>query len=211
MAAVELICHFYLPPYQMSCQDNQRTDVKVSVDESLRMRHVELLFILHLCNIQSVLKTKKKQNKNAPTLTSTVMEVVLTCNLAISKSKKKTGTPTEKSNSKALQDASPLPKEEITPGVCQETYQSTGEGDKKVSDGQIHYNVVQGLSELFVLESDKHDEEIFAQRQRGDHKHQHGQDSEVPRRDVLDGCIERIISSGEFRCHGVGHSVHRQT
>lgn len=127
------------------------------------------------------------------------------------KKKAKTGKPTEKSNSKPFQDASPLPKEEITPGVGQETYYSTGEGDQKVSDGQVNYYIVQGLSELFELESDKHDKEIFAQRQRGDHKHKHGQDGEVPRRDVLDGSIERVIGSGEFSCHRVGHRVHRQT
>lgn len=106
------------------------------------------------------------------------------------------GKPTEKSNSEALQDASPPPKEEVTPGVCQETYYSTGERDQKVSDGQIDYDIVQGLSELFEPECDKHDKEIFTQRQRGDHKHEHGQDSEVPRRDVLDGSTKRIVCSG---------------
>lgn len=133
------------------------------------------------------------------------MEVVL-CTPAITGGK--TGKPTEKSNRKPLQDASPLPKEEITPGVCEETYKSTGEGDQKVSDGQINYDIVQGLSELFELESDKHDDEIFGQRQRGDHEHEHGQDGEVPRRDVLDGCVERVVGGGEFSGHSVGHAVH---
>lgn len=124
--------------------------------------------------------------------------------------KGKTDQLTEKSNSEPLQDASPLPKEEITPGICQETYYSTGEGDQKVSDGQINYDIVQGLSELFELESDEHDEEIFAQRQRSDHKHEHSQDREVPLRDISDGCSEGIVSGGEFSCHSVGHRVHRQ-
>lgn len=74
------------------------------------------------------------------------------------------GTPTEKSHSEPLEDTSPLPEEEITSGVGQETYQSTGEGDEKVGDGQVHYDIVQGLSELFEPESDKNDQEIFAQR-----------------------------------------------
>lgn len=121
--------------------------------------------------------------------------------------KKKREQLTEKSNSKPLQNASALPKEEITPSVCQETYYSTGERDQEVCDGQINYDIVQGLSELFVLEGDKHDEEVFAQGQRGDHKHEHGQDGEVPRRDVLDGSIERITGGGQFGCHGVGHGV----
>lgn len=118
---------------------------------------------------------------------------------------------TEKSNSKALQDASPPPQKEITPGVGQETYHPTGERHQEVRDGQIDNDVVEGLSELFELESDKHDEEILAKGQRGDHKHEHGQDSEVPRRDVPDGSSERIISGGQFSGHGVRHRVHGQT
>lgn len=148
--------------------------------------------------------------KKAPTLTPTVMKVTL-CGPAITVPEirqEQRSKLTEKGNSKPLQDASPPPKEEITPGVCQETYYSTGEGDQKVSDGQIDNYIVQGLSELFELESDKHDEKIFAQRQRGDHKHEHGQDGEVPLRDIVDGSSKRIISRGEFSCHSVGHRVH---
>lgn len=175
---------------------------------------------MRMCHVEPVLQSSHifaRYVETAPTLTPTVIEVV-TCGQIVTiaqrggggRGKGKTGQPTEKSNSEPLQDASPLPKEEITPGVCQETYYSTGEGDQKVSDGQINYDIVQGLSELFELESDEHDEEIFAQRQRGDHKHEHSQDREVPLRDVSDGCSEGIVSGGEFSCHSVGHSVHRQ-
>lgn len=117
---------------------------------------------------------------------------------------------TEKSNSKAFQDASPPPQEEITPAVCQETYYSTGEGDQKVGDGQIDNDVVERLSELFVLVSDVHDEEILEQRQRGDHEHEHRQHSEVPLRDVRHGSAERIDCGGQHGRLSVGHRVHCQ-
>lgn len=122
----------------------------------------------------------------------------------------KTCKPTKKSDSKALQDASPLPEEEIAPGVRQETYYSAGEGDEKVSDGQVDYDVVQGLSQLLELESDEHHQEVFAQRQRGDHEHEHRQDGEVPRRDVPDGRVERVVGGGQLGRHGERHRVHGQ-
>lgn len=124
------------------------------------------------------------------------------------KSPEQKSKPTKESDGKALQDTSPPPEEEVAPGVCQETYQSAGEGHQKVRDGQINYDVVQGLSELLELESDKHDQEIFGQRQRGDHEHDNGQDGEVPRRDVLDGSAERVVGGGDLRCHGGGDRVH---
>lgn len=111
--------------------------------------------------------------------------------------------PTKESDGKAFQDTSPPPEEEVAPGVGQETYQSASEGHQKVCNGQIDYDIVQGLSELLELKSDKHDQEIFGQRQRSDNEHDYGEDGEVPRRDVPNGSGERVIGGGDLRCHGV--------
>lgn len=60
---------------------------------------------------------------------------------------------------------------------------------------------------MLKLKGDEHDQEVLAQRQRSHHKHEDGQDGEVPLRDVVDGSAERIVGGGEFRGHRVGHAV----
>lgn len=205
-AVVELICHFYLTSLpDVLIHDQMLKSALMDEDVPCGACFTVITYLCAICGNSSDTDTYSYRSCHMrPNSYNS------TKGGGGGRGKGKTGQPTEKSNSEPLQDASPLPKEEITPGVCQETYYSTGEGDQKVSDGQINYDIVQGLSELFELESDEHDEEIFAQRQRGDHKHEHSQDREVPLRDVSDGCSEGIVSGGEFSCHSVGHSVHRQ-
>lgn len=203
-AVVELICHFYLTSLpDVLIHDQMLKSALMDEDVPCGACFTVITYLCAICGNSSDTDTYSYRSCH-------MRPNSYNSTKGGGRGKGKTGQPTEKSNSEPLQDASPLPKEEITPGVCQETYYSTGEGDQKVSDGQINYDIVQGLSELFELESDEHDEEIFAQRQRGDHKHEHSQDREVPLRDVSDGCSEGIVSGGEFSCHSVGHSVHRQ-
>lgn len=149
-----------------------------------------------------MIKNKTNKQIKVPTLTPTV---------GSGPTGNRAGVLTEESNGEAFQDARPPPQEEVTSGVGQEADESAGDGHQEISDGQIDDDVVERLSELLELKSDEHDQEVLAQRQRSHHKHEDGQDGEVPLRDGLDGSVERIVGGGEFRGHRVGHAVHRQT
>lgn len=145
-----------------------------------------------------LLRRCSSDSEKVPTLTPTVRAGATSY---------RPGALTEESNREALKDARPPPQEEITSGVCQETYYSADDGHQEISDGKIDNDVVEGLSELLKLKSDEHHQEVLAQRQRSHHKHEDGQDGKVPLRDGLDGSTERIVGGGELRGHRVGPAI----